>query len=247
MRVQNIKRSSIWKIRLSTATMTLIPAAVGINYVAKAFAEGLKLPVWLGTLGTFLASMLAGPVAGQLSGLADTVADEIAFDLINQGVPADQIKRRVLNVADQLGLGDQLNQSPGTLSGGQKQRLAIATAIVTDPSILVLDDPTSEMDPLGRQHFFSWLVSVEKKTIFIVSNEVDDLCEIADQIWVLKAGELVAAGKPLTVFNHLKPDWQLDEPTVFRLAKLMKWSIPGAADEFPVTNQQLEEAYYAAN
>ena len=167
--------------------------------------------------------------AGQLSGLADTVADEIAFDLINQGVPADQIKRRVLNVADQLGLGDQLNQSPGTLSGGQKQRLAIATAIVTDPSILVLDDPTSEMDPLGRQHFFSWLVSVEKKTIFIVSNEVDDLCEIADQIWVLKA------------------DWQLDEPTVFRLAKLMKWSIPGAADEFPVTNQQLEEAYYAAN
>lgn len=185
--------------------------------------------------------------AGQLSGLADTVADEIAFDLINQGVPADQIKRRVLNVADQLGLGDQLNQSPGTLSGGQKQRLAIATAIVTDPSMLVLDDPTSEMDPLGRQHFFSWLVSVEKKTIFIVSNEVDDLCEIADQIWVLKAGELVAAGKPLTVFNHLKPDWQLAEPTVFRLAKLMKWSIPGGADEFPVTNQQLEEAYYAAN
>lgn len=96
--VQNIKRSSIWKIRLSTATITLIPAAVGINYVA-----------------------------------------------------------------DQLGLGDQLNQSPGTLSGGQKQRLAIATAIVTDPSILVLDDPTSEMDPLGRQHFFSWLVSVEKR------------------------------------------------------------------------------------
>ena len=69
----------------------------------------------------------------------------------------------------------------------------------------------------------------------------------SDQIWVLKAGELVAAGKPLTVFNHLKPDWQLAEPTVFRLAKLMKWSIPGAADEFPVTNQQLEEAYYAAN
>ncbi|MYY39099.1 ECF transporter S component [Lactobacillus salivarius] len=73
MRVQNIKRSSIWKIRLSTATMTLIPAAVGINYVAKAFAEGLKLPVWLGTLGTFLASMLAGPVAGAISGFTNNV------------------------------------------------------------------------------------------------------------------------------------------------------------------------------
>lgn len=73
MRVQNIKRSSIWKIRLSTATMTLIPAAVGINYVAKAFAEGLKLPVWLGTLGTFLASMLVGPVAGAISGFINNV------------------------------------------------------------------------------------------------------------------------------------------------------------------------------
>lgn len=73
MRVQNIKRSSIWKIRLSTATMTLIPAAVGINYVAKAFAEGLKLPVWLGTLGTFLASMLAGPVASAISGFINNV------------------------------------------------------------------------------------------------------------------------------------------------------------------------------
>lgn len=73
MRVQNIKRSSIWKIRLSTATMTLIPAAVGINYVAKAVAEGLKLPVWLGTLGTFLASMLAGPVAGAISGFINNV------------------------------------------------------------------------------------------------------------------------------------------------------------------------------
>ena len=73
MGVQNIKRSSIWKIWLSTATMTLIPAAVGINYVAKAFAEGLKLPVWLGTLGTFLASMLAGPVAGAISGFINNV------------------------------------------------------------------------------------------------------------------------------------------------------------------------------
>lgn len=73
MGVQNIKRSSIWKIRLSTATMTLIPAAVGINYVAKAFAEGLKLPVWLGTLGTFLSSMLAGPVAGAISGFINNV------------------------------------------------------------------------------------------------------------------------------------------------------------------------------
>ena len=64
MKTEPIHRTSMWKFKLSAATMTLIPAAVGINYVAKALAEGLKLPVWLGSLGTFLASMLAGPVAG---------------------------------------------------------------------------------------------------------------------------------------------------------------------------------------
>ena len=63
MKTEPIHRTSMWKFKLSAATMTLIPAAVGINYVAKALAEGLKLPVWLGSLGTFLASMLAGPVA----------------------------------------------------------------------------------------------------------------------------------------------------------------------------------------
>ena len=57
MKTEPIHRTSMWKFKLSAATMTLIPAAVGINYVAKALAEGLKLPVWLGSLGTFLASM----------------------------------------------------------------------------------------------------------------------------------------------------------------------------------------------
>ena len=66
MKTEPIHRTSMWKFKLSAATMTLIPAAVGINYVAKALAEGLKLPVWLGSLGTFLASMLAGPVAGAI-------------------------------------------------------------------------------------------------------------------------------------------------------------------------------------
>ncbi|WP_261146835.1 ECF transporter S component [Streptococcus mitis] len=73
MKTEPIHRTSMWKFKLSAATMTLIPAAVGINYVAKALAEGLKLPVWLGSLGTFLTSMLAGPVAGAISGFINNV------------------------------------------------------------------------------------------------------------------------------------------------------------------------------
>lgn len=71
--ISSKNKASFWSSKLSAHAMTLIPAAVGINYVAKAFAEGLKLPVWLGSLGTFLASMLAGPVAGAISGFINNV------------------------------------------------------------------------------------------------------------------------------------------------------------------------------
>lgn len=175
--------------------------------------------------------------ASQLSGLADTVADEIAFDLLNHGVANTEIQHRVTEVARQLQLTGQLQQSPNSLSGGQLQRLAIATAIVTEPAMLILDDPTSEMDPQGRNEFFNWLTTIEKTTILIVSNEIDDLCEIADRLWLLVDGELVNQGTPLEVINHLNPEWQIGTPNVYQLAKSMNWSL--GTDLFPVNVNQL--------
>lgn len=175
--------------------------------------------------------------ASQLSGLADTVADEIAFDLLNHGVTEAEIQRRVADVATQLQLTAQLKQSPNSLSGGQLQRLAIATAIVTKPTLLILDDPTSEMDPQGRSEFFDWLRHIRDTTIVIVSNEIDDLCEIADRLWLLADGELVSQGTPLEVINQLKPQWHIGTPKVYQLAKLMGWSL--GTDLFPVNVSQL--------
>lgn len=183
--------------------------------------------------------------AGQLSGLADTVADEMAFDLINQGASADVINKRVANVAAQMGLTDQLRQKPESLSGGQMQRLAIATAIIKQPQILIMDDPTSEMDPVGRQQFFHWLTTVKDTTVFIVSSEIDDLCEVADSIWIMSKGELVAQGSPKDVFNHLSPEWQIPAPTIFQLAEKMNWRLTG--DDFPVAAEELKEAFDATN
>lgn len=177
--------------------------------------------------------------SSQLSGLADTVADEIAFDLLNHGVDEAAIQQRVADVAAQLQLTAQLGQSPDSLSGGQLQRLAITTAIVTRPTILLLDDPTSEMDPQGREAFFTWLKTIKDTTIFIVSNEIDDLCEIADRLWVLDNGELVSQGTPVEVINSLNSDWQIGTPKVYQLAQLMNWTIPGEPNQFPVTVDQL--------
>ncbi len=179
--------------------------------------------------------------AGQLSGLSDTVFDEIAFGLINQGMSEEEASKSVVRAACQMGLEDLLEQAPDTLSGGQTQRLAIASEIAFDPEFLIMDDPTSQMDPVGRKEFFEWLAGSSEKTIFIVSNEVDDLCEIADQLWVLEKGELIASGKPLDVINQVAEGHDLYLPVVYRMAKELGKKLPSGL--FPVKLSELKGCF----
>lgn len=179
--------------------------------------------------------------AGQLSGLSDTVFDEIAFGLINQGMSEEEASESVVRAACQMGLEDLLEQAPDTLSGGQTQRLAIASEIAFDPEFLIMDDPTSQMDPVGRKEFFEWLAGCSEKTIFIVSNEVDDLCEIADQLWVLEKGELIASGKPLDVINQVAEGHDLYLPVVYRMAKELEKKLPSGF--FPVKLSELKGCF----
>ncbi len=179
--------------------------------------------------------------AGQLSGLSDTVFDEIAFGLINQGMSEEEASKSVVRAACQMGLEDLLEQAPDTLSGGQTQRLAIASEIAFDPEFLIMDDPTSQMDPVGRKEFFEWLAGCSEKTIFIVSNEVDDLCEIADQLWVLEKGELIASGKPLDVINQVAEGHDLYLTVVYRMAKELGKKLPSGL--FPVKLSELKGCF----
>lgn len=179
--------------------------------------------------------------AGQLSGLSDTVFDEIAFGLINQGMSEEEASKSVVRAACQMGLENLLEQAPDTLSGGQTQRLAIASEIAFDPEFLIMDDPTSQMDPVGRKEFFKWLAGCSEKTIFIVSNEVDDLCEIADQLWVLEKGELIASGKPLDVINQVAEGHDLYLPVVYRMAKELGKKLPSGL--FPVKLSELKGCF----
>lgn len=239
-----IGNSHSGKSTLCRVLAGIIPNIISAK-ISGSYSIAGRSPVDAWTTFNALTGVVLQNPAGQLSGLADTVADEMAFDLINQGSSVDVINKRVANVAAQMGLADQLRQKPESLSGGQMQRLAIATAIITQPQILIMDDPTSEMDPVGRQQFFHWLTTVKETTMFIVSSEIDDLCEVADSIWIMSEGELVAQGSPQNVFNHLSPEWQIPTPTIYQLAEKMNWHLTG--DTFPVAAKELKEAFDAAN
>ena len=179
--------------------------------------------------------------AGQLSCLSDTVFDEIAFGLINQGMSEEEASKSVVRAACQMGLENLLEQAPDTLSGGQTQRLAIASEIAFDPEFLIMDDPTSQMDPVGRKEFFECLAGCSENTIFIVSNEADELCEIADQLWVLEKGELIASGKPLDVINQVAEGHDLYLPVVYRMAKELGKKLPSGL--FPVKLSELKGCF----
>lgn len=182
--------------------------------------------------------------SSQLTSFTETVADELAFNLINRGIQSQQIKKKVRRVAQLFGLTNQLTLSPAALSGGQKQRLAIASVIVTDPAILIMDDPTSQMDPRGRQIFFHWLQQTTA-LVFITSYEVDALAEVADELWLMDKGQLVDHGTPFAVFNRFTSP-RIKHPVCWQLAKKMGWVLPTDGQSYPVNYQQLEEAFHAA-
>ncbi|MBP9561042.1 MAG: energy-coupling factor ABC transporter ATP-binding protein [Syntrophorhabdaceae bacterium] len=122
---------------------------------------------------------------------------EIAFGLENMGLSREEIKRRIDNYIGFLGLEGKRNADPSVLSGGQRQRLAIGSVIAMEPSVVVMDEPTTDIDPLGRADVLSLagLLRERKRTLLMTDYDPDTSIN-ADQLWLLKDGEVVAQGQP---------------------------------------------------
>ena len=140
----------------------------------------------------------------QISGVKDTVFEEIAYGLENLAVEKEKIIKRVNETLKLLEIEHLKDKNPQEMSGGQKQRVALASIIVMDPEILVIDEPTSQLDPKGTQDIFNIINIMAKKgkTIILVEHKLELIAEYAEKIVVLDEGKIILSGKASEVLNN---------------------------------------------
>lgn len=138
----------------------------------------------------------------------ETVRKDIAFGPSNMGLPPEAIEERVKRAAEFSGLkAELLDRSPFDLSGGEKRRAAIAGVIAMDPEILILDEPTAGLDPMGRDVLLSQIEAyhnARKNTVLLVSHSMEDIASIADRVLVMSDGECVMFDETHKVFSRSK-------------------------------------------
>ncbi|MEM0117988.1 MAG: ATP-binding cassette domain-containing protein [Conexivisphaerales archaeon] len=135
-----------------------------------------------------------------------TVEEEVALGLENRGVDPDQMRAIIDDVLHIMGLDGYQKRSPFELSGGQQQRLAIATMLVSRPSILILDEPTSFLDPRGKQEVYEALRLLNQQglTIVLVDHEVELMAQVVKKMYIMYKGEIRMSGTPSEVFRNVE-------------------------------------------
>jgi energy-coupling factor transporter ATP-binding protein EcfA2 len=139
----------------------------------------------------------------QISGAKFTVYEEIAFGLENLGVPRQEMKPRLERAMALTGITEMADRSPYALSGGQQQRVALASMLVMEPQILVLDEPTSQLDPLGSREVFAVIRELSRQgiTIVMAEHKLEWVATFADRVLVLAEGQLILSGPPAEVLT----------------------------------------------
>ena len=139
----------------------------------------------------------------QISGAKYTVFEEIAFGLENIGVPREEMKGRVEDAMALTGIRDLADRSPYSLSGGQQQRVALTSILVMRPRLLVLDEPTSQMDPIGTREVFGVIRRMAEggMTVVMVEHKMEWIANFADRVIALKDGQILLEGKPSEVLT----------------------------------------------
>lgn len=213
-------------------------ALVGANGAGKStlllHTNGLLMPSQGGVvLGGIALTHRTLPLVRQSVGLVfqdsdnqlfmPTVEEDVAFGPSNMRLEPEEIRRRVTEALDAVGALDLRGESPFRLSGGQKKRVAIATVLAMEPSVLVMDEPTSNLDPRARRQIID-LIRRFSHTTLIATHDMEMVLDLCDRTIVMKEGRIVADGSTRHVFGDLAllEECGLEQPCELRMKRALK-------------------------
>ena len=227
------------KSTLSQALMGLVPQFYKGAYGGTVMVDGIEA-------GRTPVAQLCGHVGlvfqnpfNQLSGAKDNVYEEVAFGMQNLGVPAEEMKNRVEEALKLLDIWQYRDRNPFDLSGGQMQRVAIASVLVMRPDVMILDEPTSQLDPEGSDEVFKAVETLTGSgiTILMIEQKIEKLAAYCDRILLLHKGKQIAFDTPQKVFSmpDLK-DYGIQAPAFTRICKAEGVTL--ADGTYPVTVEE---------
>ena len=227
------------KSTLSQALMGLVPQFYKGAYGGTVMVDGIEA-------GRTPVAQLCGHVGlvfqnpfNQLSGAKDNVYEEVAFGMQNLGVPAEEMKNRVEEALKLLDIWQYRDRNPFDLSGGQMQRVAIASVLVMRPDVMILDEPTSQLDPEGSDEVFKAVETLTGSgiTILMIEQKIEKLAAYCDRILLLHKGKQIAFDTPQKVFSM--PDlnnYGIQAPAFTRICKAEGVTL--ADGTYPVTVEE---------
>ena len=186
----------------------------------------------------------------QISGVKETVFEEIAFGLENLALDAEYIRKRVEETLKLLHIEELKDKNPYELSGGQGQKVALASIIAMDPEIMVIDEPTSQLDPKGTEEIFEIIDILKKegKTIILVEHKLELIAEYAEKVMVLDEGEMILSGNTEDVLkNKILLEKEIGIPQYVALAYRLMDEGKVQFEEIPITKEKAVEVFAHKN
>lgn len=177
----------------------------------------------------------------QVTGSKATVYEEISFGLENIGIPKDEMIKRIDEAMELLDISKYRDRYPFDLSGGQMQRMAIASIIAMKPQVIILDEPTSQLDPQGREEVFKAVQKLCKQgiTIILVEHNMEKIAEYSDKVALIDDGKLIDIDTPQKIFSRDDlEEYGVEAPVYTQICKKLDLKNESTG-YFPVT---LEEA-----
>jgi energy-coupling factor transport system ATP-binding protein len=239
-----IGRNSAGKSTLCQALVGLVPHFYKGAYGGKVIVDGLEVKNHsIAEIALKVGIVFQNPFT-QVTGSKLTVYEEIAFGLENIGIPRLEIIERIDSVLNLLKIEQVKDHNPFDLSGGQMQRMAIASIIAMKPDILVLDEPTSQLDPAGSEEVFQAIQSLSKQgiTIILAEHKMEKVAQYCDKVLLLNDGIVVDFDRPEKIFSREDLDGLgVGAPIYTRVCKALGVKKTGT-DCYPVTLEEAEKA-----